>query len=222
MREAVAALLIVALLLHSVNAVMTLQQTGISFGAGEPVTVDVDFLDASNKPIYTLKGDVKVPNAPSVSNSVFLPERLVDKSVLIRKIKIRAGEGGMTIKLFEDANKSMPNAVITMTTGFLNAEQPIEFDLTAADGSTVHPAELKWYDHNPAALASAGGMALGKIELSVVRAVQEPLRPVPQYIPLGHVENPYPSPYLNPFIYPEWSLNAGRPAVLPVGAVVAA
>lgn len=205
------AALIISTHLDLLEAVMSLQLPGISYGSGDPITVDVDFLDESNNPFYTLKGEVFIQSAPLQSNSFFLPDKLTSQQQFIRKIRIKAGESGMLLKLFESPTSSVPSLMILMKSGFLNNKEPIVIDLMGGDDhQTIKSAEINWYNRDRDELKRMGGFHIGKLEVHVERSESAPLKPSLQFVP--QITSPNPQ---NNMLYPEsLKIAANAPSYL--------
>ena len=196
-----------------VEAVMSLQLPGLSYGGGEPTTVEVDFLDDANNPIYTLKGEVFVQSAPMQANSVFLPDKLTGKQQFVRHIRIKAGESGMVLKLFDSPTASVPILMLLMKAGFLMSNnEPIDIDVMSGDEhQTIQQAEINWYNRDVAEIQKMKGLHVGKMELHVERTESAPLQPV---FKLGVVSNQQSS-----LLYPETMMMAVNAASnVPQGA----
>lgn len=198
-------------------AVMSLQLPGLSYGAGEPTTVEVDFIDTSDNPLYTLKGEVFVQSTPMQSNSLFLPNKLTGKDHIVRKIRIKAGESGMVLKIFDTTTASVPKLMVLMKSGFIMTKTPIEIDAVGVDDhQTIKQAEINWYNRDAAETQRLGGMKIGKIELHVERKDGTPLQPSLRFVPFMNTVNSQGS-----IAYPETMMAAMNSASsVPPGGVV--
>jgi len=210
-------LFILTQLFPSYEAVMSLQLPGLSYGAGEPTTVEMDFLDSSDNPLYTLKGEVFVQSTPMQANSLFLPSKLTGKDQqIVRKLRIKAGESGMILKLFDTATSSVPKLMVLMKAGFIMSNSPIEIDFVGGDEhQTIKQAEINWYNRDSVETQRLNGMQIGKIELHVERKEGTPLQPSLRFIPFINTMNSQ-----GTMLYPETMMAALNSAsAVPQGGV---
>lgn len=159
---------------------MTLQLPGLSYGSGEPTTVEVDFLDSADTLVYTLKGEVFIKTYPLQANSLFIPDKITGTQKYVKKLRIRAGESGMVLKVFDSPTASVPKLMLLMKAGYVMANnQPIEIDFMGGDDhQTIQQAEINWYNRDLLQMQKQGGMHIGKLELHVERTENAPLQPV--------------------------------------------
>ena len=176
-------------LLRRVRSVMSLQLPGLNYGTGEPTTVEIEFLDSSNNPIYTLKGEVFVQSLPMQANSMFIPDKLTGTQKFVHKIRIKAGESGMVLKLFDSPTASVPKLIVLMKEGFLMTNnEPIEIDVMNGDNhQTIKQAEINWYNRDLAEMTRQRGLHVGKLELHVERIENAPLQPIYKF---GMISSP--------------------------------
>lgn len=168
------------LLIQPYECVMSLQLPGLGYGTGEPTTVEIDFLDDSNAPLYTLKGEVFVQTLPMQADNVFIPDKLTGSQKFVRKIRIKAGESGMTLKLFDSPTASVPKLLVIMKAGFL-MEDNKSIDIDVMDGDehqSIRQAEINWYNRDKREMQRLRGLHVGKIELHVERKGNEVQQPM--------------------------------------------
>lgn len=171
---------LLAILVRRVSSVMSLQLPGLSYGTGEPTTVEIDFLDSTDAVVYTLKGEIFVQSLPMRSNNLFVPDKLTGSQKFIRKIRIKAGESGMTLRLFSSTTATVPTLMVLMKAGFIMSNnKAIEIDvMDPEDHPLVDKAEINWYDRNMVEIQRQKGFHIGKLELHVERKENEPLQPI--------------------------------------------
>lgn len=183
---------IFSFLIPSHKGVITLQLPGLEVGAGEPTTVEIDFLDDSDTLVYTLKGEVFIQQYPMQADNVFKPDKLTGNNPrYIRKIRVKAAESGTVLKLFNNAIASVPTMMLVFKAGFLmNNNQPIEIDiLDRDDHKSFGMAEVSWYNRDMAELERVRGLHVGKLECHVERTESVPLQPVFKFGPISSVQN---------------------------------
>ena len=160
--------------------VMILQLPGVSYGSSKATTVEIDFLDDSDSPVYTLKGDILLKSLPEQKESLFLPDKLTGSVKFIKKIRIKAGEPGMLLRLFDNPMASVPKLIVHMKKGFLmERNNPIDIDaIDSRDFDDTPYALHSWYKRDIPEMARQRGFHIAKIELNVQRNIEAPLQPV--------------------------------------------
>ena len=173
---------LVSIVLRTVSAVISLQLPGLTYATGTPTTVDVEFLDADSNPLYTLVGEVFVQSLPMQANNIYIPDKLTGTQKYVSKIRIKAGESGMILKLFDESTSTVPKLIVMMKAGFLASaatKQPIEIDFLGADDrQSINEAEIFWFNRNLMEFTRLKGMHVGKLEVHVERVENAPLVPV--------------------------------------------
>lgn len=148
---------------------------------GTPTTVDVDFLDSSSNSVYTLKGEVFVQTTPMQSDNVYMPDKLTGGPKYISKLRIKAGESGMVLKLFDNELSTVPKLIVLLTEGFLSSAstlQPIEIDFMQEYDPVSNGYKIIWYNRNIDEFKRTNGMHVGKLEVHVERMEKAQLMPV--------------------------------------------
>ena len=168
-------------MIQSCKGVITLQLPGLSVGAGEPTTLEIDFLDDSDGLIYTLKGEVFIQQYEMKADNVFKPDKLTGGNPkYIRKLRIKAAESGTVLKLFKEENASVPSLMLVFKAGFLmNNNKSIDIDLMDSDDHRSYKmVEVNWYNRDREELNRLRGLHVAKLECHVVRNESIPLQPV--------------------------------------------
>lgn len=194
--------LILSFFIPSHKGIITLQLPGLSVGAGEPTTVEMDFLDDSDSLIYTLKGEVFIQQYPMQADNVFKPDNLTGgKAKYIRKLRIKAAESGTIVKLFDSPTASVPVVMIVFKAGFLmNNNKSIDVDILELDDhKSYRMAEVYWYNRDLVELKRTRGLHVAKLECHVDRVETTPLQPVYKFAPIAPAQN-------NNLIMPENSI----------------
>lgn len=176
--------ILISAVLNPVSAVITLQLPGLTYATGTPTTVDVDFLDNDSKPIFTLKGEVFVQTLPMQSNNKYEPDKLTGGQKFVNKIRIKAGESGMVLKLFDTELSTVPKLMILMKAGFLASRDAKEIEIDFLDGEdhqTIGEAEINWYNRDRDEFKRMKGMHVGKLEIHVERIEKQQLMPVKSF-----------------------------------------
>lgn len=218
-RVCIISTVLLILLIRSSHAVISLQLPGLTYGGGQPTTVNVEFVDQFNNPNYILKGEVFLQSAPMQANSIFFPYKLTGQNTPIQKIRIKAGESGMILKLFDSPTASVPKLVIMMKEGFMMEHQPIDIPVMLGDSHQANGvAEINWYNRDFIEMNRVGGFIIGKVEIHVERAEDPSMKPKLQYIPFAQLTDPK---VVNSFIYPESLIESvNYPKVIAPGVAV--
>jgi hypothetical protein len=163
-----------------VHGVIILQLPGVSIGTNEQPTIDIDFLDKSDSVVYTLKGEILTKTYPEQKQSAFLPDKLTGSVKFIKKIRIKAAESGMLLRLFDDPTASLPKFFLQMKTSYLmDRNKPIEIDAIDSGEFNTNPDFLfSWNKRDTDEMSSQHGFHIAKIEVNVQRNEQPPLQPV--------------------------------------------
>lgn len=173
-------ILSVAFFSHRAHGIMVLQLPGVSYGNDKATTVEIEFLDYKDSLVYTIKGEVLHKSLPEQKESLFLPDKLTGSIKFIKKIRIKAGEPGMLLRLFDNPMDSVPKLILQMKKGFLmDNNKPLEIDAVDSkefdsDKYSLH----SWYKRDITEMARQRGFHIAKIELNVERTVEPPLQPV--------------------------------------------
>ena len=209
-------LFLMALWVDGREGVMSLQLPGLSFGTGEPTTVEIEFLDSSDSTLFLLKGEVFSQTLPMRADNSFFPDSLTGAQKYVSKLRIKAGESGMTLKLFDGPTSAVPKLMVLMKTGFImGSAGPIEIDFTGGDDhQTTSEAEINWYNRDTNEMTQMKGMHIGKIELHVERYISAPLVPVKAFGAIS-VENNSPAQVMNSAAGSPSLINSNNVAVLP-------
>lgn len=204
-----------ALLMEGLHGIMVIQMPGVNNGNALPSTVEIDFLEGNSTPLYTLKGEVQnSPFTVQSENHFMLRDAIGDPSKrYINKIRIKAAESGMILRLYDTENASVPLLHILMKAGFLmENNRPLEIDVLALgdDHQSIGPAEVSWYGRDLKALTKTNGMQIHKMDLHVSRDNDDSyLKPV---LTFGMLSKTQPAP-VNNILLPK---NVG---ILPRNAV---
>lgn len=174
--------LILSTIFSKVSAVISLQLPGLTYATGTPTTIDIEFLDYKNNPLYTLKGEVFVQTLPMQANNVYIPDKLTGEQKFVAKIRILAGESGMVLKVFDTPTSTVPKLMILLKAGFLSSaatQKPIEIDFLGVDDhQTINEAEINWYNRDLSEFIRMKGMHVGKLEVHVERKEEAQFKPV--------------------------------------------
>jgi hypothetical protein len=182
------------LLCRIAQALVTLQAAG-------PYSIDVDFFDPQNKLLFSLRGDIPVPNQSTQKESFFMPAELLKGPIVVQSVVVKAAEQGMTIDFFDSLGSATKNASIVPTAPFANFSSPARFDLTSSDAQTSQGAvTFTWFAHDAGAVKKAGGLSIQKIRVELARE-NTAFKPSYLYIPanpapiLPQQLQPPPQPY---------------------------
>ena len=157
-------ILVLLLAAPSADAVMTLQAAGTVFGLGEPFTVDVDFY-AGTELLFSLRGDVRMPDRPSPSLSFFLPPKLINRKAVVTKIHVKAIESGTTIDLFDNIHGRTQNITIVPTMSFIDPQKPALCDLALGQPQTVD----RTVTFSPGSSTAAPARSVGHVPRMLLR-----------------------------------------------------
>lgn len=198
-------------------SVMSLQLPGLSFGTGEPTTVEIEFLDADDNVQYLIKGEVFSQSLPMRADNSFFPDSLTGTQKFISKLRIKAAESGLTLKVFETATSTVPKLLVLMKSGFIMANnQPIDIDFASGDDhQTTSEAEINWFNRDLNEMARTRGIHIGKVELHVERHINAPLVSVKTFGPIGVDTSNNPVQAMNSVVNGASAIPSSNVAVLP-------
>lgn len=196
---------------------MSLQLPGLSFGTGEPTTVEIEFLDSADTPLYIIKGEVFSQTMPMRKENTFYPDGLTGSDKYIKTVRIKAGESGMTLKLFESPEANLPKMILFMKAGFIMSNnQPIDISVfEAEEHRDTDLFNLHWYSRDLKKMTQLKGMHVGKIELYVHRDVNQNLVPKGIFGIVGAADSSTPAQALNAVIYDSSKIHSNNVAVVP-------
>jgi len=183
------------------------------FGVGEAFTVDVDFYGAGDKLLFSLRGDVPLPDKPNPEVSFFLPAKLANKPTLVTRIDVKAIESGMAIDLFDNMHSRTQNVTIVPTMSFVDSQKPAVVDLTTNQPQTVDRAVIfTWISHNAGLVNLNHGLNVQMIRVQQVHRTNF-YQPVLLSLPPEQKSGNWQYPQSNPLL-PYLLANAQPPSNL--------
>lgn len=173
-------IVILLFFLSLVHSVIILQLPGVSIGTNEAPTIDIDFLDDKDAVLYSLKGEILTKTFPEQKESLFLPDKLTGSVKFIRKVRIKAAESGMLLRLFDNPMDTVPKFFLQMKQSFL-ADRNKPIDIDAVDSPDFDSNNIflhSWYKRDTIEMRRQRGFHIAKIEVNVQKREQPTLQPV--------------------------------------------
>jgi hypothetical protein len=185
----------ILLLLSGVaDAILLLQLPGVNLNYPSTAAIEIEFLDLFDNVQYSVKGDFSVPGYTTEPQSNFYPPKLLQRPLAIKSMRIKAGESGMTLKIYGSAQSTTPSEVLVpalssnMITGFFSQTEPLSVPFSNDQQIINFPAmTVTFLNPSQSGINAAGGFYIQRIEIDLQRAPLQQKQAVPVYLPYGEV-----------------------------------
>lgn len=188
--------LLSCLLFTSSEGILVLQLPGVNLNYPNSGTVDIEFLDAIGTVKYSIQGEYAVPDHQETAISHFFPPKLLKSALEIKSMRIKAGEIGMSVKVYGSA-QSAPSAGTTMTvpaltvlmkTGFANPTAPLNIPFDTNQQLISQPEmDVNFPNQQQSGINAPNGFYIHQIEVQLQRNPITPKQATMQFIPLGQI-----------------------------------
>lgn len=155
---------VISLLVKSGEAIYFLQKPGVGIDIRCSNKLDIDFISQNNLPLFSLKGEQYIMNAPTMPDMIFNPYKLVQE-LPITSLRINSATAGMIIQLYEGMDAE-PKLRVNFKKTTSNPTDRVEVNLLDGVDHDTPIAEVRWVNRDTTKIKQLGGLNLYRLDVN--------------------------------------------------------